>query len=130
MSTQQVLLVDDDDTFIRSLCCLLEEEGISVKCAKDGIEALEMMEQARHKGSPFAIVVSDVTMPRMGGYTLLAEVKKLNPKLPFVIITAYSHLAPQTTGSPVEPEEFIEKPFDHSALTAVLRRLAPSVFAT
>lgn len=80
--TEQVLLVDDEPNVLQALKRQLRGE-FSVQTAESGVEAIELLE---HKG-PFAVVVSDMQMPRMNGVELLAAAAQLSPDTVRVMLT-------------------------------------------
>jgi CheY-like chemotaxis protein len=80
-----LLVVDDDPDVLESLCEALVSEGYEVRGARDGIEALEAIEERRPD-----LIVTDLMMPTMTGFELLAALHD-NPELasiPTLIITA------------------------------------------
>jgi len=82
-----VLIVDDDREMLLSLKEGLERyfESFRVLTAEDGVIAMEML-----KKSTVSLVVSDLKMPRMDGFSLLAHIMEYYPDIPVVIITGYS----------------------------------------
>ncbi|OGS37426.1 MAG: hypothetical protein A2293_10855 [Elusimicrobia bacterium RIFOXYB2_FULL_49_7] len=85
MSLGRVLLVDDEPDLVEVLGEFLEEEGFEVKTASDGLDALSFLE----KDSRFDLLLSDINMPRMKGFELIAAVKEKYPSLKNALITAY-----------------------------------------
>jgi CheY-like chemotaxis protein len=67
----------------------LELQGHEVYQAADGIEALDLFPH-----HDFAVVVSDMKMPRMDGLRLIEQIRTLRPKLPIIVVTGYSDRAP------------------------------------
>jgi CheY-like chemotaxis protein len=113
------VLVVEDEASVRHLCArILEEEGYRVLTARDGLEALAMLEAVG--GESIELVVSDLKMPRMDGLQLSANLAARRTAPPVILISGYS--IDQPTGRPIIP-----KPF-HAAdlLTAVRRMLAAS----
>lgn len=80
----RLLIVDDDLGVCQSLRDLLQEEKCAVEIAPSGREAMEVL-----KKKQFDLVLSDVVMPDMDGYELYSTVKKQNPALPVVLMTAF-----------------------------------------
>lgn len=80
----KILIVDDED-IIRGMLEAELEESYSVTTAKNAAEALELC-----KNNTFDLVISDINMPGMKGYDLLAEIKKLYPATKVSLITAYN----------------------------------------
>jgi len=79
------ILVVDDETYTRELLeMLLGDEGYNVKTAKDGFEAIEAI-----KEEAFNLICMDVRMPGLNGVETLAEVRKVDKKIPVIMITGY-----------------------------------------
>ncbi len=88
-----VLLIDDEAIVVDIAKRRLDELGFSVLTANDGQEALELLNFAKPD-----LIVLDVQMPRMNGYTFLAELRK-HPNdaiaaTPVVVVTAYAETNP------------------------------------
>ncbi|MBI5557922.1 MAG: response regulator, partial [Deltaproteobacteria bacterium] len=83
MST--ILVVDDELSMREFLKILLEKEGYEAVTAADGEKGLKAVQ-----GREFDLVISDIRMPGMGGLEFLDSVKKTNPELPFIMITAFA----------------------------------------
>ncbi len=78
----QVLLVDDDLEFVRSISPALERRGMVVSAVHDGQQALE-----RIRDRAFEVAVLDVVMPGMDGLTLLDRLREEDPLLEVIILT-------------------------------------------
>jgi YesN/AraC family two-component response regulator len=85
MNPQNVLLVDDEADIREGIVLLNEVETRVFTEASNGLEALELL-----KKSPFHIVISDITMPKMKGTELLIETRKMGIEIPFVFISGHS----------------------------------------
>jgi PAS domain S-box-containing protein len=82
-----VLLADDEET-IRALgTVMLERMGFRVLTADDGKEAVELFDHHRNE---IALVILDLTMPRMGGEEALRELKQLDPNVRVVLSSGYA----------------------------------------
>jgi CheY-like chemotaxis protein len=108
-----VLVVDDDRIMRSVLTRILEAEGWQVHAAIDGTEALAFLASS----PPVDIVVSDVMMPRLDGRALAAELGKLFPRLPVLLISG-AHLGGRSYAGP-----FLPKPFTPMSLVASIREL-------
>ena len=84
MSTERVLVVDDEQGFCDLMMSHLQRHGYEVESAGNGVEALALM-RARE---PFAVMVADLTMPVMGGLELMREVRKLYPHTEIIVLSA------------------------------------------
>lgn len=105
---KNVLLVDDD----REMLLALQEgfaryaDSFSVLLAGDGVEALEYL-----KRQPISLVVTDLKMPRVDGFELLATIMANFPDIPVVIITGYSTPRMEQLARKGGAVAFIAKPF-------------------
>ena len=108
-----ILVVDDNEIFSSALAAFLEKEGQTVQCAANGEEGLRWLANSPIRPS---LVLLDVVMPVLDGWTFLTEMRK-NPRLvkvPVVIMSADSNLserakqlgAAAVVRKPVAPETF------------------------
>ncbi len=83
-----ILIVDDDQAQLTILQRILQREGYDVTSVEDSSAALEMVKQQM-----FDVVISDMWMSsRFAGRDLLREIKKIDPELPVLIITAFAEI--------------------------------------
>jgi DNA-binding NtrC family response regulator len=85
MPAHKILVVDDEQSMTQFLGIVLRKEGYEVTTVNNGREALE-----RVKAEAFDVVITDIKMPGMDGIQVLHGVKKHDPSLPVVIMTAYA----------------------------------------
>ena len=85
MSAPRVLVVDDEAVLVDVIRRLLARDGVEVRCATSGDEALEALATAE-----FSMVLCDVRMPRMDGLTLLHEARRRGPTPPRVFVTGFA----------------------------------------
>ena len=81
----RVLIVDDDIPFNDSLADILKEKGYEVGAVKSGKEALKKVGEAA-----FDVVLLDIKMPVMDGVEAFKGIKKINPRIPVIMMTAFS----------------------------------------
>ncbi|NCF88993.1 MAG: response regulator [Verrucomicrobiaceae bacterium] len=103
----KILLVDDDQELAENIEAALASRGYEVTMAEDGDIALDLAEDG-----DFDLVITDVKMPVMGGMALLEEIHKLKPKLPVVIMTAYSSTDCAIEATKSGAYDYVIKPFD------------------
>ncbi len=105
---RKVLFVDDDFEMLQALQEGLERyrETFSVVLAKDGIDAIEELEQ-----QAISLVVTDLKMPRMDGFSLLAKIMEHYPDIPVIIITGYSTPEMKRLAQEGGAVGYISKPF-------------------
>ena len=109
-----ILVVDDVETVLKATSRMLELEGYRVLTARDGIEALEVLER-----TPVHAVLSDLRMPRMDGDALAAELAARWPAIGIVFMTGYSESALRKD----LPGPLVQKPFDVADVVGALRRV-------
>ena len=122
MSTKtknKILIADDDNDIRQILEILFTGEGYEVTTAKDGIEAVEKVDDT------IDIVILDVDMPRKSGFISSTEIRKKS-FVPILFLTAYSQDSDKTIGYSTGADDYVTKPFSHSELLlkvkALLRR--------
>ncbi len=117
-SSKHLLVVDDDPRIRGLLTEALAALGYTTSQASNGREALEMTTEQKYD-----CVITDIRMPEIDGLTLLQTLKKTNPQLPVVMITAFA--IPQHKAEAVEAgaNGFLMKPFRLSKIEDVLSRV-------
>jgi DNA-binding NtrC family response regulator len=118
-----VLVVDDESTLRYTLRGILEHQQFDVVEAADGVEALERLEE-----SEFALVITDIQMPRMDGIELLKRIRagaKPGPKV--VVMTAFGSERHAMEAIRQGAFDYFKKPFEVEDVMAVARRATESV---
>lgn len=110
-----ILLVDDDDQLRDSFYNLLSMEGHEVRAAASGEAALVMAEE----NLPDAVIM-DVRMPGIDGLSTLKQLRKREPRLPVIIMTAYSTTESAIEATKLGAFDYILKPFDIPDVLALL----------
>ncbi len=111
MSAAQILIVEDDATLRGALCDTIEFGGYRVINACNGKEALALMER-----EPVDIVISDVQMDEMDGTELLQVVRRRNPQMPFVMMTAHGSVQHAVQSMRDGATDYLQKPFEAQVL--------------
>ncbi len=121
------LIVDDDDVVLRLLENALRDVGISdVVSATDGMEAKGIVEKGNTR---FAVVVSDLMMPKMDGLEFLEYFRSVDQDTPFVMLTMVSDIEDHTKAKSLGATHFFTKPLSFEDITARLRTIMLSEFA-
>ena len=111
------ILVAEDDLHIRNgLIEILEREGYSTLAARDGKEAL----QVYLNKSPDLICL-DIMMPEVNGYDVCREIRKRDPLIPVIFISAKSEEVDKVVGLELGADDFIMKPFGVREVIARIR---------
>jgi CheY-like chemotaxis protein len=107
---KNVLLVDDEKGMLLVLKKAFEayRDLFNVKVAYDGEEALEVLRES----GDISLVVTDLIMPRMDGFTLLVNIRTDFPEIPVIIMTGHSRPVMERMAWKIGVAEYIEKPFD------------------
>lgn len=113
----EVLIVEDDPVLREALEETMNLAGHSYLAAKDGKEALAMLE--RH--SP-AIILSDIRMDKLDGQQLLAEIQRRNPGVPVILMTAHGSIDDAIAAMRNGAVDYLQKPFSAHALTEKIKR--------
>jgi two-component system, response regulator PdtaR len=79
------LLIDDNEAFAENLAEILRDTGASVDVANDGFKALSLVKTTRYDA-----LVTDMRMPGMTGAEVLREIRRFDPGVPAVLLSAYS----------------------------------------
>ncbi|HEU4681660.1 MAG TPA: response regulator [Gemmatimonadales bacterium] len=117
-SGTNVLLVDDEGAVRRFARRVLEREGYSVREARDGVEALDLLRQG---GVSFDVVVTDIVMPRLNGVELMRALATSHPELPVILMSGYATAALSDLGI-IAPCSILPKPFTPERLVEEVRR--------
>ncbi len=115
VSPANILVVDDTPTNIVLVRKLLENEGYNVVTAENGEEALKCVAR-----TPFDLILLDVMMPIMDGFTTCERLKAANrtKEIPVIFLTAMSDIKEVNRGFEVGGVDYIVKPFNASELKA------------
>lgn len=117
----QILFVEDDPNLSMVLTDYLEMIGYKVDHAKDGEEGLQYF----LKGN-YHLLILDVMMPRKDGFTLAAEIRQHNQKVPIIYLTAKNLKEDRIKGFQTGCDDYITKPFSTEELSlrikAILKR--------
>ena len=110
-----VLVVDDEPQVAWVLRLTLEHEGYRTHTASNGIEALEEL----HKHHP-SLMVLDLMMPEMDGWSMLQEMTKMPQRPRVVIVSALTGPDDKAKATALGADAFVPKPFDIEELIGVL----------
>jgi chemosensory pili system protein ChpA (sensor histidine kinase/response regulator) len=117
-----ILIVDDSPSVRHLTSNIIKNAGWTAIVAKDGLEALDILQDLRELP---VVILSDVEMPRMNGYELLASLKKQAnlQQIPVVMITSRANQKHQQKAVDLGVTEYLTKPFDDAKLIETIRNL-------
>jgi diguanylate cyclase (GGDEF)-like protein len=126
----RILIVDDDQDIARILRFRLEKKGFECILAGNGFEALEILDR-QHPD----LVLLDVMMPKMDGFTACREIRKRNAwaRIPVIMLTAKGDTSDKVSGIGEGADDYVVKPFEFDELLArihmILRRTQENMSA-
>ena len=124
MSTETILLVDDEQNIIDLAAMYLEQEGFRIVSARDGAAALEKVKSERP-----ALMVLDLMLPKIDGWQVCRRVRS-ESDLPIIMLTARDDDIDKIVGLELGADDYLTKPFNPRELVArvkaILRRTAPA----
>ena len=123
-SDNTILLVEDNAINTQVSVALLKKYGFEVICAENGIQALELLEQ---KSEQIDLVLMDVQMPVMDGYTAAQELRKQDrfKQLPIIALTANAISGDREKSLEAGMNDYLSKPLEPENLFNMLRKWLP-----
>ncbi len=118
----RVLVVDDRSDIRLLIRHFLEEAGAEVATAGNGRKAIEAIDEAHKQGQPFDVIVMDMQMPVMDGYTATAELRGRGFKRPIIALTASAMKGEREACLAVGCDAYLSKPITQSDLVAAVAR--------
>jgi CheY-like chemotaxis protein len=123
-SKKKVLLMDDEELILQVGTQMLNHLGLEVERARDGKEAIDLFTKAKNAGSPFDIVIMDLTIPAgMGGKETVVELLKIDPAVKAIVSSGYSTDPVISSFRSYGFSGFIIKPYKIEDLTSTLTPL-------
>jgi DNA-binding response OmpR family regulator len=110
---ERILIIEDDPSILRGLQLNLGMEGYTVRSAADGETGLQL---ARTENPD--LVVVDVMLPRLGGLEVVRELRREDPDLPVLILSAKGQEADKVAGLQLGADDYMVKPFGLKELLA------------
>ena len=111
----KILIIDDEESLLTTLEMLFDSEGYSVQTAGGGREGLEKLTRDNMPD----LLISDIKMPDLDGIEVLREVRKIDPYLPVVLITAHADKKEAIAACNEGADCFLEKPFENKELLKI-----------
>jgi DNA-binding response OmpR family regulator len=106
------ILVVDDEEIVRLSCRrVLCGDGYEVDLATGGEEALKLV-----KAKAYDLVILDIMMPHVDGFTLLQEIREGQPEMKFIVITGLNQMEMSVRAAEIGASAYIGKPFDPDEL--------------
>ncbi len=116
--SNKILFVEDEEDLTLIVSDTLRGQGYDIITAADGIQGLE-----KFKSEGADIVVADVMMPKMDGFTMAKEIRKLSPTVPLLFLTAKSTIDDVEQGFEIGANDYLKKPFELRELIVRIKAL-------
>jgi len=115
MKKYNILIVDDDQEIRDAIKIYLKSEDINIYTAKDGLEALMLLEEEE-----IHLIIMDIMMPKMDGIKATFKIRE-NKNIPIIILSAKSEDTDKILGLNIGADDYITKPFNPMELVARVR---------
>lgn len=115
MSSQHILIVEDEESFVEALQIGLGREGFTVTVARDGMEALARFEEAEPD-----LILLDVMLPKMSGIDVCRQIRQRS-QVPIIMVTAKGSEIDTVVGLEVGADDYVTKPYRLRELVARMR---------
>lgn len=117
MEKVKILIVDDEERIREMIREYTSLEGFETDEAADGVSALKLFEQTQ-----YSLIILDVMMPRMDGWTVCREIRKTS-QIPVIMLTARGEEYDKLFGFELGVDDFIVKPFSPKELLARMKAI-------
>lgn len=118
----RILLAEDGEDNQRLIALLLRVAGAEVTVVPNGRQALEALDWAAAAGAPFDLLITDMQMPEMDGYTLAGTLRAQGVGIPIVALTAHAMAEDRQRCLDAGCDDYASKPIDRQALIATCAR--------
>ncbi|KAA0257148.1 sigma-54-dependent Fis family transcriptional regulator [Deferribacter autotrophicus] len=115
----KILLIEDNVSLATLMKMMLEDAGYDVVHKDDGLEGLKTFEKDK-----FDIVITDIRLPGVDGYTILENIISKNTNIPIIIITAYGNIPDAVKAIKSGAFDYITKPFDNEEFLITVEKAA------
>lgn len=114
----RILFVEDEADLSLIVADTLRGQGYEVVTAADGIDGFY-----KYKTGDFDIIVADVMMPRMDGFSMAREIRRMSPNVPLLFLTAKSTVDDVEEGFDIGANDYLKKPFELRELIVRIKAL-------
>jgi two-component system alkaline phosphatase synthesis response regulator PhoP len=122
MTSELILLVDDEPSILQLLRMYLEREGFRIECVSDGEAAIETITRIQP-----ALVILDLMLPKLDGYEVCKKIRARNDPTAILMLTARDEDIDKIIGLELGADDYLTKPFNPHELVArvkaILRRV-------
>lgn len=115
-----ILIVEDEEVLVELLRTMLESQGFNVLVATDGREGVKTYEE--RKGE-IKIVLTDMGLPKLGGWEVLERIKALNPDAKVVCASGFMDSSVRQEMIDAGAVDFVQKPYVYDQLVKLFRKI-------
>ncbi len=119
-----VLIVEDEENLRDLLKMVLEDNGFKVILAVDGMEAVEIF--TAHKDE-IGVVLSDLGLPRLGGWEAFLKMREINPELKGILASGFFNPDVRIEIIKSGASDFIQKPYNSAQIVTMIRDLLAEI---
>jgi DNA-binding NtrC family response regulator len=117
---QKILIVDDEPSILKMLADMIKILGYESYQASNGMDAVEIFQQ---HADEIAIVFLDILMPKMNGFQVYEEIKKINPDVKVVVISGYTNEPEILNFIAQNKLRFFRKPFHIEDVVDAIKKI-------
>ncbi len=114
----KILFVEDERDLSLIACDTLRQQGYDVAAAFDGLEGL-----SKYLTDGADLIVTDVMMPRLDGFSMAKEIRRISAKVPIIFLTAKSTIDDVEEGFGIGANDYLKKPFELRELLVRVKAL-------
>lgn len=118
----RLLIVDDDQASLHLVERFIESEGFEISTAQSAEDAIALADKIKPD-----VLITDVVLPGMDGFTLLVKLKEKYPQLEVILLTGHASVDKAVDAIRDGASDYIEKPVDRSRLVASIRKVKQQV---
>lgn len=120
MATATILVIEDEEHQLKLLTQILERAGYAVLGARDGLEAKEIY---RQRANEIDLVISDMALPKLGGWAVYLMLKEINPDVKAILTSGYLDPKVKTDLVRGGAKDFIPKPYTPEIVLESVKRV-------
>jgi len=122
---EKILFVDDEKALAKLGATMLEQLGYTVVYETNSLRALDLI---KAEPSRFDLIITDMTMPHLTGDQLSQKILKINPDMPIILCTGFSHKIDNEAALKMGIRRYIDKPINQISLATVIRKVLSESF--
>jgi CheY-like chemotaxis protein len=119
LNSKNIIIAEDDDTNFILIREYLMYTHANILWAKDGMETIQIFEENKN----IDLILMDIQMPKIDGFDALRSIRKKNPKIPVVAITAYAVSGDREKGLKAGFNDYLIKPISRKMLIDAILKL-------